>query len=155
MIPLSLDSLYDYLTSQSIDVKRQTETDQLYILFKVQDQEFPVFLRSIDDGELIQLLAFIPISLEAKTIPEVARLLHLFNKEIDIPGFGMDEKAKVVFYRVVLPSIEGQVSGEIIEGYINSIKVLTETFFPVIAAVVAGKATFAEVVKKANEMGVG
>lgn len=155
MIPLSLDSLYDYLTSQSLDIKRQPETDQLYILFKIQDEEFPIFLKSIDDGEFIQLLAFVPMSLETKTIPEVARLLHLFNKELDIPGFGMDEKAKVMFFRLVLPAIEGQVSGEIIQGYITSIKVIIETFFPVIAAVVSGAATFAEIVKKANEMGEG
>lgn len=151
MIPLTLDSLHDYLTKNKFEVKRQPETEQLFILFKVQDQEYPLFLRVMDEGELLQLLAFMPITLEPKTMGELARLLHLFNKEIDIPGFGMDENAKVSFFRIVLPAIEGKVSGEIIAGYINSIKVITETFFPVIVAVVTGNVTFADVVKKANE----
>lgn len=150
MIPLTLDSLFDHL-SKDIDIKRQPETDQLYVLYKVQDQEYPIFLRVMDEGELIQILAFMPISLDSKTVAEVSRLLHMFNKEIDIPGFGIDETAKVIFYRIVLPAIDKKVSGEIIGGYINSIKVITETFFPIIVAVVTGNLTFADVVKKANE----
>jgi hypothetical protein len=152
MIPLTLDSLYDSLTQSQFDVKRQPETNQLYVLFKVLDQEYPIFIRVMDEGELLQLLAFMPVSLDAKTIPDVARLLHLFNKEIDIPGFGMDEKAKVNFYRVILPGIEGEVSGKIIAGYINSIKMITETFYPVIAAVATGQVTYADVLKKANQL---
>lgn len=152
MIPLTLDSLYSYLSENNQDVKKQPETNQLYVLFKVQDQEYPLFLRVMDEGELLQLLAFMPISLENKTVADVGRLLHLFNKEIDIPGFGMDEAAKVIFYRIVLPSIDKKISGEIVSGYLNSIKVITETFYPVIAAVVMGAATYSDIVKKANEM---
>lgn len=152
MIPLTLDSLYDYLTENKFDVKRQPETHQLYVLFKVQDQDYPLFLRVMDEGELLQVLAFMPISLDNKTVSDLGRLLHLFNKEIDIPGFGMDESAKVIFYRIVLPAVDGKISGDIVTGYLNSIKVITETFFPVIAAVVSGNVTFADIVKKANEM---
>lgn len=156
MIPLSLESLQDYLSQNEFEVKQQPETDQIYLLFKVQEQEYPVFLRVMDDGELLQILSFIPHSLQTKTIPDVARLLHLFNKEIDIPGFGMDEStAKVVFFRIVLPAIEGTVSGEIVAGYINSIKVITETFYPVILAVSTGAATYEEIVKKANDVNLG
>ena len=117
MIPLTLDSLYDYLTKNNLEIKRQPETAQLFVLFKIQDQDYPIFLRVMDDGELLQILAFMPISLDPKTAPDLARLLHLFNKEIDIPGFGMDESAKVIFYRIVLPAVEGKVSGEIVRLY--------------------------------------
>ncbi len=152
MIPLTLDSLFEHLTQSDFEIKRQPETNQIYILFKVQDQDYPVFIRVMDEGELLQLLAFMPISMETKTTNDLARLLHLFNKEIDIPGFGMDETAQVIFYRIILPAIEGKVSGEIVAGYITSIKMITETFFPVIAAVVSGVATYADIVKKANEL---
>lgn len=152
MIQLSLDSLFNFLTKTGLDVKRQPETNQLYILFKIHDQEFPLFIRIMEEGELLQLLAFMPISLEEKTNPELARLLHLFNKEIDIPGFGMDENSKVAFYRTVLPATENKISGEIVAGYINSIKVICETFFPVVVAVVTGSASYADIVKKANDM---
>ncbi len=151
MIPLNLDSLYDLLTQNKFDVKRQPETHQLYILFKTEGQDYPLFIRVMEEGELLQLLAFMPISLDAKTVADLARLLHLFNKEVDIPGFGLDESAKVIFYRIVLPSTEGKISGEIVQGYVTSIKMITETFYPVIAAVVMGNISFAEVVKKANE----
>lgn len=152
MIPLTLDSLFDFLSKNDFEVKRQPETNQLYILFKVQDQDYPIFLRVMDEGELLQLLAFMPITLDAKTVPDLGRLLHLFNKEIDIPGFGMDESSNVIFYRIVLPAIENEISGDIVAGYLNSIKVITETFYPVIGAVVTGAVTYADVVKKANEL---
>lgn len=152
MIPLTLDSLFDSLTQNNFGVKRQPETNQLYVLFKIQNQDYPLFLRVMDEGELLQLLAFMPISLESKTCGDLARLLHLFNKEIDIPGFGMDESAKVIFFRIVLPAIDNKVPEEIVAGYLKSIKVITETFYPVIVAVVSGSVTFAEVVKKANKM---
>lgn len=152
MIPLTLDNLYDFLSKNKIDVKRQPETNQLYVLYKVEDQDYPIFLRVMAEGELLQLLAFMPISLDAKTVSDLSRLLHFFNKEIDIPGFGIDESSKVVFYRVVLPSIQGEISGDIVTGYLNSLKVITETFFPVIVAVVTGKVTFADVVKKSKEL---
>ena len=151
MISLNLDSIFDYLTSQKMEVKRQPETNQIYLLYKAHEQEFPIFIRIMEEGELVQLLAFMPISLNPKSVADLSRLLHLFNKEIDIPGFGMDEASKVCFYRVVLPGTEGKISGEVVAGYINSIRVITETFFPVIAAVVTQTATFEDVVKKANE----
>lgn len=152
MIPLTLDSLYDYLSKNGFAIKRQPETEQLFILFKVEQQEYPLFFRIMDEGDLLQLLAFMPIGADAKTIADLSRLLHLFNKEIDIPGFGMDEGAKVIFYRVVLPANNKKIEGDIVTGYINSINMITETFFPVIVAVVTGKVTFSEVVKKANEL---
>lgn len=152
MIPLTLDSLYDFLSENKFEVKRQPETNQLYILFKVQDQDYPLFLRVMDEGELLQLLAFMPITSDAKTVADLGRLLHLFNKEIDIPGFGMDESSNVIFYRIVLPAMDGKISGDIVAGYLNSLKVITETFYPVIAAVVTGAVTYADVVKKANEL---
>lgn len=152
MIPLTLDDLYDYLLQNKFDIKRQVETDQIYLLNTVQNQDYPIFIRVTDEDNLMQLLAFMPTTLDTKTLSEVSRLLHLFNKEIDIPGFGMDESGKVIFYRIVLPATEGQISGEILIGYLKSIKVITETFYPVIRAVVVGAATFSDIVKKANEV---
>lgn len=152
MIPLSLDSLYDFLSTKSFDIKRQPETNQLYTIFNTHEQDVPLFLRIMDEGEFLQLITFIPVTLDRKTVADLGRLLHLLNKEIDIPGFGMEEKAKLIFYRIVLPAIEGEVSGDIVAKYIKSAKVIIETFFPVIAAVVTGGATFADIMKKANGM---
>ncbi|BBI16924.1 YbjN domain-containing protein [Neochlamydia sp. S13] len=148
MIPLTIDSLYEYLINKSVDVKHQPETKQIYTLFKVQNEAFPLFIGLLNDEELLQLFAPIPIALESQTITEVARVLHLFNKEIDIPGFGLDERAKIVFYRTILPASDKKVAGEILCNYIHTIPLLIETFFPIIAAVVAGKARFIDVVKQ-------
>lgn len=43
MIPLTLDSLFSLLTDNQFDVKRQPETQQLYILLKTQEQDYPIF----------------------------------------------------------------------------------------------------------------
>jgi hypothetical protein len=150
MIPLNLDAIYDFLIQNKFEVKKQEETNQLYLVYKIHDQDTPLFLRVMDDGQLLQLLAFMPINLDPKTMSDLSRLLHLFNKEIDIPGFGIDEASKVSFFRIVLPAVEGKISGDIITGYLNSMRVVAETFFPVIVAVVTGNATFEDIFKKAT-----
>ena len=79
---------------------------------------------------------------------DLGRLLHLLNKELDIPGFGMDEEAEVVFYRIMIPAIDNRVDTKVITRYLGSIEGLCMNFSPVIATVAGGAATFNEVLKK-------
>lgn len=151
MIPLKLDNILAYLTKKGVQAQLQAETNQLVIIFKIGDREFPLFIRIFDNGELLQLLAFIPCNMKKKAFGETGRLLHLLNKELDIPGFGMDEDTSVVFYRCMIPIQKNQIEESLFEAYLNSIQLVCKSFSPVIASVAYGSATFEEILEKTRE----
>lgn len=84
---------------------------------------------------------------------DTARLLHLLNKEIDLPGFGLDEKNSVVFYRCMVPAIDQQVPEPILTAFLNATQIACQSFAAVIAAIAYGAVTFDEVLKKSQEQG--
>lgn len=151
MIPLKLDPICAYLKSKGIPAEHQPETGQLAVLFKIGEREYPLFIRIYDGEELLQLLAFLPCNTKPETRSDTARLLHLLNKEIDIPGFGMDEDSESVFYRCMVPIKEKAIDEKLLDSYINAINVICQSFAPVIAATAYGAATFEEIMKKTKE----
>jgi hypothetical protein len=148
---LTLENVQSFLAKKKIDAQMQKETGQLYIANTFQGVEFPTFLRVYEGGELLQILLFIPSNIKAGTEKEVARLLNLINKEIDIPGYGMDENSNVIFYRIMIPAFKQQIQEEIIERYLSSLEQLCKTFTPAIVAVSQGHMTYEEILKKLQE----
>lgn len=151
MISLTLDAILAYLSKKGMRAELQTETNQVVIIFKIGDREFPLFIRIFEGGELLQLLAFIPCNMKKSAFAETGRLLHLLNKELDIPGFGLDEDSSVVFYRCMLPVQGQQMSETLFNAYLNSIQLVCKSFSSVIATVAYGSATFEDILKKARE----
>lgn len=151
MIQLTLENLLQFLKSKKYDAHLQSETHQIYIVFKIENKDFPVFFRIFEGGELLQILAFMPGMLKPGTAGDVGRLLHMLNKELDIPGFGMDETSGVVFYRWVLPALGQQIEEKLIETFLNSIQLVCKSFAPVILTVAFGGTTFEDVLKKAKD----
>lgn len=152
MIPLKLNSLLKHLKDKHYDVHDQPETNQIYVIFELHKQKFPLFLRIIEESGLLQMLVFMPFNLSQTAVSDTARFLHLLNKELDIPGFGMDEDARVIFYRIMIPAKNKEIETEIFESFVQSMKNVSESFFPVVAAVGQGAATFEEVLKKMKEL---
>ena len=148
---LTLDNIKTFLTEKGLQPQVQPETQQVFILFKIQNREFPLFFRIYEGEDLLQLLAFIPCMLKPTSLNDLARLLHLLNKELDLPGFGVDEKTGVIFYRFMLPTSNGEFDPNILGALIDSTQSITESFAPAVAAVAGGVATFDEVVKKFQE----
>src|SRR5947209_3111552 len=99
MIALDNAALLAFFQREGQNAEIQAETNQLYFPIKVSNREFPVFIRIFEDSGLLQQLVFFPCKIDKKMTPDMARLLHMFNKELDLPGFGMDEVAGVVFFR--------------------------------------------------------
>lgn len=150
MIQLTLSNLVDALQKKGIDAKIQEESNQVYFIFKDGQREFPLFMRIYDKGELFQMLAFVS-NFKTETVNDVARLLHLFNKELDVPGFGMDETIRYTFYRSMIPIQNNTLDPFILDAYINTIQTACKMFAQAIDAVGQGVATFEEVIKKAKE----
>ena len=129
-------------------------------------------LRVFDDGHLLQLLVFYSLHLEpnGKFCPREKRLLirsghqvkestadlscllHLLNKELDVPGFGMDEMAGVVFYRLMLPTPKKKIDEELLVAYLKTAEHVCQMFSTPIEAVSSGQMTLDQILAKAHEL---
>ena len=138
MIPLTIPALLEYLKKEKFDAKLQSVTNQIYIVFKKEGHEFPLFIKVAEEGKILQLIVFLPGSYQAKNKGDLARLLHFINKEIDLPGFGMDETSGVLFYRAVLPFPEGSVNTSLLQNMLQALPHLAATFLPFITSTANG-----------------
>jgi len=151
MISLSLESLQKSLKENGYEANIQKETDQIYILLKIDETEFPLFIKIFHEGDLLQMLTFIPCAVQEEYLPDLGRLLHLFNKELDLPGFGLDESTKMAFYRVVIPTIKKKIPFNILDKYLAATQVVCKNFAPAISAIANGKANLDEILKQNKE----
>lgn len=152
MIDMTPEALLGLLKKHQYEANIQDETQQVYTILKVEQKEYPLFLRVFDEGHLLQMLAFIPCKLEKHVVSDMARLLHLLNKELDVPGFGMDEIAGVVFYRIMLPTPKKKIDSELVVAFLKTVEHVCQMFAAPIEAVGFGQATLEDILKKAQEL---
>lgn len=153
MLSITDESLIEFLKKNDFKAEVQKETGQIVSIFNIANQEFPLFLRRFEGSELLQLLVFIPSQIKNGAKTDLARLLHMINKELDIPGFGMDEESGTCFYRIMLPTIENGIDERILESYLKSLKAVCEQIGPTVMAVANEVASFDEIVRKAKHGG--
>ncbi len=150
MLPINNSDILKHLVSKGIQAQIQKETNQICIMLKIGEREFPLFIRIFDGGELLQLLAFLPCNFNTDALGEVARLLHALNKKIDLPGFCMDEDSQTIFYRCMLPVRNKKIDSAIFDALLNAVQVVCTSFAPVIATVAYGTVTFKDVIKQSK-----
>jgi hypothetical protein len=76
----------------------------------------------------------------------------MLNKELDVPGFGMDEIAGVVFYRLMLPTPNKKIDEELLLAFLKTIEQVCKMFATPIEAVGYGHTTLDEILQKTREM---
>ena len=151
MVKANLNEILNFFTKNNVKAQLQSETDQVYFIFKIHDRDIPVFIRVLNDGLLLQCLAFLPYSVKPEAFGDIARLLHFLNKEIDFPGFGIDESTKLAFYRSVIPTINKQVDDSLLNTYLNGIQNVCKEFVLNIEPVALGEVTFEEILEKSKK----
>lgn len=152
MINIKNDAIVAFLRKNKYEANIQTETDQVYAILNITEKEFPLFIRVFDGGHILQLLVFIPCEVKPECIPDLARLLHMLNKELDIPGFGMDEAAGAIFYRVMIPTPKKQVEEELLKAFVQTLERVCTMFAHPIAAVAIGMTKLEDIMKKAQDI---
>lgn len=152
MITVSPEAILTHMRKHHYEADIQEETKQVYTVLKVAKKEYPLFLKIFDEGHLLQLLAFIPCPLEKDLVSDMARLLHLLNKEVDMPGFGMDEMTGAIFYRLMLPTPKKKVDGELLLAFLKTIEHVCKMFATPIEAVGYGQLTLEEILNKTKEI---
>lgn len=150
MINLTLEDIKSHLTSMKYDAHVQDQTQQVYTIIKDGEKEFPVFFRIFND-ELLQILVFIPCPVNPEKLADIARLLHLLNRELDIPGFCMDEKMGVIFYRCMIPVTGKKVPPKVFDSFLGAVETVCKSFTGAIEAVAYGAISVDDVLKKASE----
>lgn len=150
-VSIERSSLLDFLKKNEYNAEDHAEQEQILVKVKVDQYDFPMFLRPIMEGELLQILTFIPCKVEEEYFADLGRLLHMLNKEMDMPGLGMDELSKTVFYRCMAPCFGHEILEKALFAYLNTSNNVVNSFAPVIAAVATGKATFEEVLKMSSQ----
>lgn len=148
MIPCTQAELFKYLESQKLKPVIQKESDQIYILYKIDTQDFPLFFRIYDDEDLLQLLIFFPLQVRPERFDAMARMLHLLNKEVDLPGFGMDESVGLVYHRIMIPVFHKKIDTHLLGTYLEAMPKLCKQFYPSIAGTAMTDLTFDEILKK-------
>lgn len=152
MLNITPEALLAFMKKQKYEAAIQPDTSQVYTILKIDRKEYPLFLRIFEEGPLLQLLVFIPCPLEKEIAPDMGRLLHLLNKELDVPGFGMDENAGVIFYRLMLPAQAKKIDEELLTTFLKTTEHVCKMFSNPIEAVAFRHATLDEILKKAQEM---
>ncbi len=152
-ILLNMNSIITYLKDQGFAPELQEEHKQIHFVFKHSKLDFPVFIRALNGDSLLNMLVYFPFESKQAAAPDVARLLHLLNRELDVPGFCLDEASELIFFRYVIPSHEGRVEAGHISAFLETLRKVSETFVDGIASVATGKMTFDEVLIKAQEFG--
>ncbi|HEY4832444.1 MAG TPA: YbjN domain-containing protein [Waddliaceae bacterium] len=143
----NVNALISYLRENQLKPELQKETGQVFIVYQIKEFEVPVFFLMRPENSLMQMIAYLPYQLPEKTFGEVARMLHLFNRELDMPGFGMDESAKLMFYRCVLPCWENKIEKRLFNMCLGTTRVVCDTFMHAIGIIATGMMRVDEVVK--------
>ncbi len=117
---LSPDALMQLLSRGKDKPVFQKNTGQVYIETTIQGKKIPIFFGILGDGYLLQMISYLPFQLKEERLGDIALLLHRLNKEIDLPGYGMDEENKLIYYRVVVYCDEKELNEKTLDIYVKS-----------------------------------
>ena len=130
----------------------QQENKQIFSTLSINGFDYPMFIRRLQGGQLMQVITFIPCTLEDGTMNDVGRLLHMINKELDMPGFCCDEDSKTVFYRIIVPCLNQNVDEDLFHAYVNTTKQVCTMFGTIIQALAVKAMKLDEMLEKAKEL---
>jgi hypothetical protein len=130
----------------------QEANNQVLVTMSINGYDYPMFIRCLQGGHLMQMITFIPCSLDDEVENEVGKLCHMINKELDMPGFCCDIDSKTVFYRLVIPCLNQKVDEELFHAYFNTTKQVCTMFGTIIHAVAVKAMSLQEMLDKAKEL---
>lgn len=145
---LTQNNLLNFLNRHNLNPNLQKETDQIYIILHIQNTEVPVFMSVRGEGYLLQTIAYLPFEIHKSTLADLARVLHLINRELDMPGFGMDEVQRLMFYRLVFPNFDQELNEKSIELQLGTTRMGCESFMEAIASIISGTTKLEDIIKQ-------
>lgn len=154
MTELTYPNLKQHLAKKFPQIAMEPQGNQLLATMIIGNKDYPFFVRIFDEGVVYQLIAFIPCSWHSHYTPQMAQLLHLLNKELEIPGFGLDDTIRIAFFRAMLFAKNSHFDEQLLDAMVEAVEVACETFTPVITQVANGELSYLDVVRLAKEKGL-
>jgi len=151
MITITEQNLQEALTEAGFKARIEEKSKQVAASIMSEKREYPLFCRILADGELIQLIVFVPVSVEEKGVNDLSRFLHMANKELDMPGFCVDEQSKTVFYRVVIPTLGKKLSKDVLTAYLRTMQNVVDTFGTIVVALAIGAMTMEQIMEMSQK----
>lgn len=152
MRPLTTGNLLAILKSFELNAEEEPTTGQVYAPITTQHGEVPLFCLVLDSQLLLQFCAVFPSEVTEKTAPDTARLLHVLNKDIDMPGFGMDEEKGTIFYRIMVPCLNKEIDKELVKITIDAVTNVCDHFMPAVHLVANGDYTLERLIEESKAM---
>lgn len=147
-LEVTTQALLDFMKSHQIEGELQAETGQPYFIHRSKAGEFPVFFRIYDQATQLQILTFFPLQVRKNRYDTLARVLLTLNNDIDMPGFGLDERMGLVFHRIMIPVFDNQVPKKLIELYLSAIPSLCDHFGQVVKVAIESDLSTSELLKR-------
>lgn len=147
-LKVTLNSLLNYLETHHYKPQIQKENEQICIFFKSFNAEFAIFIRLLDQGEIVQIVVYLPMQIQENAMNDTARLLHKINHDIDSPGFCLQEHSRLVFYRIVIPSPGKILDTDLLDRYLKLAPKVSASFYSLISSVADGSKTFDTILEK-------
>ncbi|WP_213357826.1 YbjN domain-containing protein [Chlamydiifrater phoenicopteri] len=148
---LNQNNLLNFLRENNFTPFEETTSRLSYINLNADDHEIPLFFVIRNEGEILQLIAYLPFQLKDPETQATARLLHLLNRDLDIPGFGMDEEQGLMFYRLVIPCLNKQIDGKLLLVYINTVQLACDSFSHAIGLISSGSMNLDELQREVRK----
>lgn len=148
---LTQNNLSKFLQKSGLNPLLERESGLTYINIQAEEIELPLFFVIRNEGEILQMICYFPYQLNRNHTAPTARLLHLLNRDLDTPGFGMDEEQGLIFYRIVVPCLQGEINELLLRIYIDTIKLVCDSFTNAIGLISSGNMDLDEIKKQAKQ----
>lgn len=148
---LTQEQIHKFLEEKKRAPIFQKETGQNYIVLKINRHDVHVFFVILAEGALLQILAYFPFTYQDHMLFDLTRFFHIINKEVDMPGFGMDEQEKLLFYRLVIPCLDKKFDPKLLESYLHATENAMEMFFGSIGIIASGSAKLDDLLEEGKK----
>lgn len=177
MVLATLHGLKTYFSSHGFDcdilpAKGEMEVEQLLVamgpdhkgrdlILSVRSAELPLnqelFSKYKVEGELksyhfLQLASCFPFKVEETALWEMARMILLLNKGLELPGFELSEVDGIVFYRYVLPVVDKHVEEALLICLIGTIDFLMKGFLENLEQIAIGAKTAQQMIEETSRL---
>ena len=175
MIKAKLLSIKKFLTSRSIESEILQKSDevpfnQLLAVVGVDERERPFILSlRVEESDLssmdklfkeplkphrydfLQFFITLPFFFEESAFAETSRAVLLVNQSIEIPGFGIKEADKIIFYQYIMPIIDKKLDERLFLSIINFIMATIEAHLDFLEDVGSGEISVVDKIREALE----
>tara|TARA_A100001015_G_C14515980_1_gene528481 strand:+ start:39 stop:524 length:486 start_codon:yes stop_codon:yes gene_type:complete len=157
----TLQSIQEYLNDQNVESVLETASasdpmDKL-VLSMGEDKSqinLPLILRLIEEDNLMYLHAIQPYPFEVKTsnLGEMARLLLMVNKAMQIPALGLSEVEPQVYFQYAYYSSRKVLLGDDIDTLIHFSIIFYQFYYEIIKKLAEGHTTLDVIIAEAKEV---